>query len=67
MSALGLGFTSHNSTLVITHAGKPLGTFVPTNRETLRPHFANLHAPGGTQVTRRAPAGCRQGATFLAV
>lgn len=41
--------------LVITHAGKPLGTFVPTNRETLRPHFANLHAPGGTQVTRNQP------------
>jgi hypothetical protein len=40
---------------VITHAGKPLGTFVPTNRETLRPHFANLHAPGGTQVTRNQP------------
>ena len=55
MSAQGLGFTSHNSTLVITHAGKPLGTFVPTNRETLRPHFANLHAPGGTQVTRNQP------------
>ncbi len=55
VSAQGLGFTRDNSTLVITHAGKPLGTFVPGKPETPRPHFANLRAPGGTQVTRNQP------------
>jgi hypothetical protein len=41
--------------LAITHAGAPVATYVFRDERILRPYFANLHAPGGLQVTRRHP------------
>ncbi|MEQ1860028.1 MAG: PmoA family protein [Chthoniobacteraceae bacterium] len=41
--------------LVITHGGKPVADFVFEDDRVLRPFFANVHAPGGMQVTRRHP------------
>lgn len=41
--------------LSILHAGRPLADYVFSDPETLRPHFQNLHAPSGVQVTRTHP------------
>ncbi|CAN5672345.1 hypothetical protein BH24ACI4_BH24ACI4_23960 [soil metagenome] len=41
--------------LSIAHAARPLGDYVFRDPEVLRPHFQNLHAPSGVQVTRRHP------------
>ncbi|MCP5525570.1 MAG: PmoA family protein [Verrucomicrobiales bacterium] len=41
--------------LTITQAGRPVAEFVFRDERILRPYFANVHAPGGLQVTRRHP------------
>lgn len=41
--------------LVITRAGQPVAEYVFADDAILRPYFANLHAPGGTRVTRNHP------------
>jgi hypothetical protein len=41
--------------LIITHAGRPVADYVFQDAEILRPHFQNLHAPSGVQVTRHHP------------
>jgi putative heme-binding domain-containing protein len=41
--------------LVIAFAGERVADFVFQDAETLRPHFQNLTAPGGVQVTRQHP------------
>ena len=41
--------------LSILHAGRPLADYVFSDPEVLRPHFQNLRAPSGVQVTRAHP------------
>jgi hypothetical protein len=41
--------------LVIACAGKPVAEYVFGDKRILRPYFANVHAPGGEQVTRSHP------------
>jgi putative membrane-bound dehydrogenase-like protein len=41
--------------LSIVHAGRPLTDYVFSDPQVLRPHFQNLRAPSGVQVTRTHP------------
>ncbi len=41
--------------LLLSQGGEPLGEFLFAHPKLLRPGFANLHAPGGIQVTRTFP------------
>jgi len=41
--------------LHLTRGGFPLADFVLQDDRILRPHFANLHAPGGHRVSRHHP------------
>lgn len=41
--------------LDITWNGEPVAEYVFRDPRILRPHFANLHAPGGVRVTRNHP------------
>ena len=41
--------------VIITDAGRPVATYVFRDDKILRPYFANVHAPGGIQVTRNHP------------
>jgi len=41
--------------LVLAHAGQPVADFVFRDEKIRRPHFANVHAPGGLKVTRHNP------------
>lgn len=41
--------------LELLDAGQPMGEFVFKDSQILRPHFRNLRAPGGLQVTRNQP------------
>ena len=41
--------------LVITRGGQPVATYVFRDNKVLRPHFRQVHAPGGIQVTRNHP------------
>jgi hypothetical protein len=41
--------------LTITHSGQPVADFVFQDDRILRPYFANVHGPGGLQVTRHHP------------
>lgn len=41
--------------LTLTWGGQPLAEYVFRDPRILRPHFANLHAPGGLRVTRNHP------------
>ena len=43
--------------LSIVYAGHPLADYVFTDPQVLRPHFRNLRAPSGVQVTRTHPPG----------
>ncbi|HEX5106000.1 MAG TPA: DUF6807 family protein [Pirellulaceae bacterium] len=45
----------HDDRFVITHGGKPVATYVFRDEKILRPYFAHVHAPDGTQVTRHHP------------
>lgn len=41
--------------LTITWDGQPMADYVLRDPRILRPHFANLHAPGGARLTRNQP------------
>ena len=41
--------------VLITDSGRPVATYVFSDDKILRPYFANVHAPGGIQVTRNHP------------
>lgn len=41
--------------LIITRGGDPVATYVFSDEKTLRPYFANVHAPGKVNVTRNHP------------
>jgi hypothetical protein len=41
--------------VIITDGGRPVATYVFRDDKILRPYFANVHAPGGIQVTRNHP------------
>ena len=41
--------------VIITDDGRPVATYVFRDDKILRPYFANVHAPGGIQVTRNHP------------
>lgn len=41
--------------LIITRGGEPVATYVFRDERVLRPHFKQLHAPGGMPVTRNHP------------
>jgi hypothetical protein len=41
--------------VTITDGGRPVAEYVFRDDQILRPYFANVHAPGGIQVTRTHP------------
>jgi hypothetical protein len=45
----------HDDRFVITHGGKPVATYVFRDEKILRPYFAHVYTPDGTQVTRHHP------------
>lgn len=51
----GFAFAQTSHRLAITFAGAPVADFVFQDEKTLRPYFANVHAPGGGKVTRNHP------------
>ncbi|MBM3823472.1 MAG: c-type cytochrome, partial [Verrucomicrobia bacterium] len=51
----GFRFTEQPDRLVIAHSGQPVAEFVFRDEKILRPYFSNVHAPGGTKVTRNHP------------
>jgi Methane oxygenase PmoA len=50
-----VGFTDRDGSLTITMDGKPVATYIYNDPKISRPYFAHVHAPDGTQVTRRHP------------
>lgn len=50
-----VGFKSGPGKVDITIGGKPFATYVYEDAEIVRPYFAHVRAPGGTQVTRNHP------------
>jgi hypothetical protein len=50
-----LGFSGSPDRLQLTRGGQPVGDYVHQDERILRPHFANLHAPGGHRVSRNHP------------
>lgn len=50
-------WTKQADRLQLSYGGQPFADYVFTDPQTLRPHFQNLRAPGGVQVTRRHPPG----------
>jgi putative membrane-bound dehydrogenase-like protein len=56
-AAAGKGFAADAKPdrLVITHDGRPVAEYVFADPKTLRPHFRNVHAPGGERLTRTHP------------
>lgn len=51
----GLSFERKDDRLKIEIGGKPFATYVWRDAKIRRPYFTALHAPNGTQVTRRHP------------
>lgn len=49
--------------LIITRGSQPVATYVFRDDKVLRPHFKQLHAPGGIQVARNHPPVAGQDAT----
>lgn len=47
--------TEQPDRLLITHGAKPVAHFVFQDAKILRPYFAHVHTPDGTQVTRTHP------------
>jgi hypothetical protein len=45
----------HEDRFVITYGERPVATYVFHDDKILRPFFAHVHAPDGTQVTRHHP------------
>jgi len=56
-------FKQEADSLVITRSGQPVATYVFRDDKVLRPHFRQVHAPGGIQVTRNHPPVAGQDAT----
>ncbi len=54
-AAQEFAFSEQPDRLVITHAMRPVAHFVFKDEQILRPHFAHVHTPDGTQVTRTHP------------
>jgi hypothetical protein len=52
----GFAWEQKADRLSITHAGRPVADYVFRDAAILRPHFQNLRAPSGVQVTRNHPA-----------
>lgn len=50
-----LAFAELPGRLRLTRGGFPIADFVHQDERILRPHFANLHAPGGLRVSRNHP------------
>jgi putative membrane-bound dehydrogenase-like protein len=50
-----LTFAELSGRLRLTRGGFPVADFVHQDERILRPHFANLHAPGGLRVSRNHP------------
>ncbi len=55
LAKTGFGWTLEAERLSITYAGAPVADYVFSHPEILRPHFQNLRAPSGAQVTRNHP------------
>ncbi len=53
--AAAFSFELKADRLLIASADGPFADYVFRDAETLRPHFQNVRAPGGVQVTRRHP------------
>jgi hypothetical protein len=53
--AAGFAWEQKADRLAITHAGRPVADYVFRDAAILRPHFQNLGAPSGVQVTRNHP------------
>ena len=51
----GFGFAQKEDRLLITHGGQPVASYVFRDEKIRRPFFAQVHAPGGLQVTRHHP------------
>jgi putative membrane-bound dehydrogenase-like protein len=51
----GFAWELKSDRLSIMHAGRPLADYVFSDSQVLRPHFQNLRAPSGVQVTRTHP------------
>jgi putative membrane-bound dehydrogenase-like protein len=54
-TAAPLAVETRDDRLVITQAGQPVADYVFADPQVLRPHFANLHVPGGMKVSRNFP------------
>jgi hypothetical protein len=54
-SASGFSFQARENALVFWHEGQRVADYVYRDNKILRPYFANVHAPGGIQVTRHHP------------
>lgn len=50
-----VGFETRAGSVAITVGGQPMAIYVYEDPKILRPYFANVRAPGGTQVTRNQP------------
>jgi hypothetical protein len=50
-----VSFAERGERLEIAVAGRPFASYVYEDREILRPYFAHVREPGGTQVTRAHP------------
>jgi hypothetical protein len=50
-----LQVTSEKNQVVVSRGGKPVARYVFRDQHVLRPYFTALHAPGGSEVTRRHP------------
>ncbi len=53
--AKGFAIEQKKDRLTITHTGQPVADFVFHDDKILRPYFANVHVPGGLQITRHHP------------
>jgi len=54
-TATGFASDQKADRLPLTHAGRPVADSVFSDPQILRPHFQNLRAPSGVQVTRNHP------------
>ena len=55
LAADTLAVTELPGRLRLTRGGQPVGDYVLEDERILRPHFANLQAPGGHRVSRNHP------------
>lgn len=51
----GFAWQQQADRLAISYDGRPLADYVFNDSQVLRPHFQNVLAPGGAQVTRNHP------------